>query len=125
MTIAAPVAWSFRRMRSMTGEMDLVARLVPGGSNSYSPCETRMNNRSEIHAADLYVLLEKEFKRRKPGECSQCYVQLPYRVDRADGQASNWELVVPTECPYNCRVVIEDLVQEYGARYDLAEDRRG
>jgi hypothetical protein len=83
-----------------------------------------MNNRSPIHAADLYVLLEREFKRRQPNECSACYVQLPYRVDRSDPHSANWELIVPGECPNGCRAVLEDLAREYGARYDLAEDRR-
>jgi hypothetical protein len=83
-----------------------------------------MNNRTDIYPADLYVLLEREFKRRKPTECEACYIQLPYRVDRLDANLANWELLIPPACPYGCRVVIEDLVQEFGALYDLAEDRR-
>jgi hypothetical protein len=83
-----------------------------------------MNNRTEIYPADLYVLLEREFKRRKGAECTACYIQLPYRVDRLDPAAPNWELVLPAACPHGCRMVIEDLMQEYGARYELAEDRR-
>jgi hypothetical protein len=83
-----------------------------------------MKNRSEIHASDLYVLLEREFKRRKPNECSSCYIQLPYRVDRVDAQAANWEILIPGACPHDCGLVIEELVEEYGARYDLAEERR-
>lgn len=84
----------------------------------------KMKNRTEIYPADLYVLLEREFKRRKPGECEACYIQLPYRVDRLDANAANWELLIPPACPFGCRVVIEDLVQEFGTLYDLAEDRR-
>ena len=83
-----------------------------------------MKNRTEIFPADLYVLLEREFKRRKPRECDACYIQLPYRVDRADPAEANWELVIPAACPRGCRVVIEDLVQEFGGLYDLAEERR-
>ena len=82
-----------------------------------------MKNRTDIYPADLYVLLEREFKRRKPTECDACYIQLPYRVDRLDENAANWELLIPPACPYGCRVVIEDLVQEFGTLYDLAEDR--
>ena len=69
------------------------------------------------------MLLEREFKRRQP-KCSACYVQLPYRVDRTDPRSANWELIIPGDCPNGCRAVIEDLAHEYGARYDLAEERR-
>ena len=86
--------------------------------------KAKMNNRTDIYPADLYVLLEREFKRRKPTECEACYIQLPYRVDRLDTNLANWELLIPPACPYGCRVVIEDLVQEFGNLYDLAEDRR-
>ena len=84
----------------------------------------KMKNRTEIYPADLYVLLEREFKRRKPNECAACYIQLPYRVDRRDPATANWELIVPPECPHGCRVVIEDLMQEFANAYDLAEERR-
>lgn len=84
-----------------------------------------MKNRTEIFPADLYVLLEREFKRRKPSDCAACYVHLPYRVDRVDPAAPNWEVIIPPACPLGCRVVIEDLVHEFGGLYDLAEERRG
>jgi hypothetical protein len=83
-----------------------------------------MNNRTDIHPADLYVLLDREFKLRKPSECAACYIQLPYRVDRSDPVAPNWELLIPADCPHGCREVIEDIVQRYANLYDLAEDPR-
>ena len=83
-----------------------------------------MKNRTEIYAADLYVLLSREFQRRKPNDCAACYVQLPYRVDRIDPTAPNWEVLIPPDCPHGCRVVMEDLVQQYGTVYDLASERR-
>ena len=83
-----------------------------------------MNNRTEINPADLYVLLEREFKLRKPAECSACYIQLPYRVDRRDRADPNWELVMPPDCPHGCREVIEELVRQYATVYDLTGDPR-
>ena len=84
----------------------------------------RMNNRTEIYPADLYLLLAREFHRLKPTECAACYIQFPYRVDRHDPAAANWEVLVPPHCPHGCREVVDDLVQRYAAVYDLADDRR-
>jgi hypothetical protein len=83
--------------------------------------QQKMNNRtrSEIFAADLYVLLQRELRRRQAPECSACYMQLPFRVDRQDAEAPNWEVVVPPSCPHGCRAVIEELVAEFGQLYDL------
>ena len=78
------------------------------------------SNRSEIFAADLYVLLQREFRRRQSPECTGCYMQLPFRVDRVDPDAPNWEVVIPPDaCPQGCRTIIEDLVNEFGMLYDL------
>jgi hypothetical protein len=78
-----------------------------------------MNNRTEIQAADLYVLMQRELRRRQSPECSNCFVQLPFRVDRADDDSPNWEVVMPPPCTLGCRALIDELVAEFGARYDL------
>ena len=84
-----------------------------------------MNNRTTIYASDLYLLIDREFKLRRTPGCDVCYIQLPYRVDREDEAAANWEIVIPAACPHDCRQLIQDIAAEYGARYDLAEERRG
>ena len=78
-----------------------------------------MKTRTEIDAADLYVLLQREFRRRQPGDCNTCFVQLPFRVDRHEAQSPNWEVVTPPQCPKNCASLLEELVVEYGLLYDL------
>ena len=78
-----------------------------------------MKNRTGIYAADLYVLLQREFRRRQAPECSACFVQLPFRVDRADDSAPNWEVLMPPPCSYGCQVIIEELAFELGLLYDL------
>ena len=78
-----------------------------------------MNTRTEIEAADLYVLLQREFRRRQPAGCDACFVQLPFRVDRLDDEASNWELVMPPPCRRGCAPILEELVQEFAMLYDL------
>ena len=84
-----------------------------------------MNNRTGISAADLYVLLQRELRRRQSPDCQACYMQLPFRVDRHDPDAPNWEVVLPPSCLHDCRTVIEELTSEFGMLYDLrAEDGR-
>jgi hypothetical protein len=81
-----------------------------------------MNNRTEIDAADLYVLLQREFRRRQAPDCAACFVQLPFRVDRRDQTLPNWELVLPPQCLKGCAQMIEELVQQFGMLYDLRVD---
>ena len=75
-----------------------------------------MNRKTSVTAADLFVLLDREFRRRKGRECSSCWVQLPYRVDDDD---TNWEVVAPTQCARGCNVVLEEIVQEFQGLYAL------
>ncbi len=82
-----------------------------------------MNERTALHAADLYVLLQREFRRRQSPQCTQCYLQVPYRVDRnGDDQVANWEVAIPAQCAHGCAALIEDLVQEFRALYDLTPE---
>ena len=78
----------------------------------------KMNKKTAVTAADLFVLLDREFRRRKPRECVNCALQLPYRVDTADGQA-NWEVFLPRTCGKGCDLVLDELVAEFQDLYDL------
>jgi hypothetical protein len=83
---------------------------------------TTMNTRTELYAADLYVLLQREFRRRQSRECSSCYVQLPYRIDRLDPNAANWEISLPQPCPHGCQDLMDELAAEFAMLYDLKAD---
>jgi len=78
-----------------------------------------MKTRTPIAAADLYVLLQREFRRRQVPDCSSCYVQLPFRVDRNETNAANWEVIIPSACSYNCREIMDGVIEELSRRYDL------
>ncbi len=78
-----------------------------------------MTARTERTAADLFVLLDREFRRRKPRECRACFVQLPYLIDTLHGDGANWEVVMPPPCGYNCAAVLEEIAGELQSRYDL------
>lgn len=82
-------------------------------------------NKPAMTAADLFVLLDREFRRRRPRECSRCVILLPYRVPRVHGRAGNWDIDMPQSCDDGCAVAFEELVAEFQGLYDLkvAEDR--
>ena len=76
-----------------------------------------MSKRKPISAGELYIHLDREFRLRRPRECANCYLLLPFRVDRNEGP--NWEVIAPQPCPHGCVDIIEELVAEYGQLYDL------
>jgi hypothetical protein len=78
-----------------------------------------MNRKTSVTAADLFVLLDREFRRRKARECASCVVQLPYRVDERND--ANWQVVAPTPCSRGCSVVFEEIVEEFQGLYALKE----
>jgi hypothetical protein len=76
-----------------------------------------MNRKTSLSAADLFVLLDREFRRRKARECASCSLQLPYRLPGSHG--ANWQVVAPSACARGCDAVLEELVREFQALYEL------
>lgn len=75
--------------------------------------------RDVISAADLFVLLDREFEKRRPSECRKCKVSLPFRVVPAPG-GPNWDaLTTNGGCPFGCDAIFEEIVAKYKAAYDL------
>lgn len=79
----------------------------------------KASRRTSVGAADLFVLLDREFRRRQPRGCSSCYLALPFRVDREVADRANWDIVTP-RCPWQCESVLQDVVREFQRRYVLA-----
>jgi hypothetical protein len=77
--------------------------------------------KSAITAADLWVLLDREFRRRRPRECSQCFVPLPFHVVPQNGPA-NWDVDIRHGCGKRCGLVLEELVLEQQRAHDLSPD---
>jgi hypothetical protein len=76
--------------------------------------------RTAVTTADLYVMLEREFRRRK-SPCRLCFVQLPYRVD-AHGGECNWEMQVPADCGCGCAAALARMVGDFQDLYILSSD---
>ena len=70
----------------------------------------------DVTAADLFVLLDREFRRRKPRDCAGCIVQLPFRV-----RGSDWEAIAPGNCAHGCNAVFEEIVREFQRLYALKQ----
>jgi hypothetical protein len=73
----------------------------------------------DISAAELYVLLARELRRRQSKPCNTCFIELPHACERLDESGANWTLRMPPDCGGECRNIIEDLVAHYSHLYDL------
>ena len=81
-----------------------------------------MDTKTPVTAAELYVLLTRELKRRRSRACAACHLSLPFQVDRHNGSAANWELALPPDCGGECRGIVEELVAEFSGAYELRPD---
>jgi len=75
--------------------------------------------RERLPAAKLYAVLEREFRARRPAQCTTCHVPLPYWSEAPDEVSANWRFGNPTECPHGCHVVIAELLTGLWSRYDI------
>jgi hypothetical protein len=78
-----------------------------------------MNPRTNITAVQLYLLLNREFGRRQSRRCPACVPPVPFRVDRLEPDASNWEVSFPPDCGGECADLLQELVAEHQALYEL------
>lgn len=70
-------------------------------------------------AADLFVLLERAFRRRAR-DCEQCAFTLPFLMPARNGD-SNWSVVAAAACSERCRLLLDELVAEHQLAYQLAD----
>ena len=75
--------------------------------------------RTILTTADLYAVLDREFRKRKPAACATCSVPLPYWRPAPDEVSANWVIGSPSVCPHKCQVVIAELVTLLWSRYDV------
>ncbi len=75
--------------------------------------------RTTITSAQLYAILDREFRQLKPKECYRCTVPLPYYRKPPDDVSANWQIGTPIECPNHCHVVIAEMLTRLWTRYDI------
>ena len=76
-------------------------------------------SRTTLPVAQLYAILDREFKRKRPAACKACAVPLPYWQRPPDDVSANWVIGTPRECPHGCHLLIAELLAELWTRYDL------
>ena len=80
-----------------------------------------MERRNPLKPGDLYVMLERAF-RRESRNCVNCSFTLPHALATAGG--GDWSVIPSTSCSEACRMILEDLVARYRLIYRLVEGER-
>ncbi len=76
-------------------------------------------SRTTISAAQLYAILDAEWRKVRPRGCSTCRVPLPYWRAPPDDVSANWAIGTPIECPRGCHTVIAELLARLWTKYDI------
>jgi hypothetical protein len=79
-------------------------------------------SRKRIPASQLYAVLDREFRARRPARCKLCRVPLPYWHEAPDEVSANWQIGTPSTCPHGCHLVIAELLAHLWTRYDLTPE---
>jgi len=80
---------------------------------------TQSKRRQIVPVAQLYAILDREFKRMRPRKCTTCAVPLPYWRRPPDEVSANWFIGTPTECRHGCHVLIAELLTQLWTMYDI------
>jgi len=67
-----------------------------------------------VTPSDLFVVLERAFRRRSRG-CRKCNFSLPFSIP----DSNTWSVDPSESCSHFCRLVLEDLVHEFRGAYRL------
>ena len=75
---------------------------------------------TSLGAADLFVVLERAYRRKAPN-CDACNFSLPFRTDTRSAYEGNWSVIPSSGCCGTCQLILEDLIAEHQLAYRLAE----
>jgi hypothetical protein len=78
-----------------------------------------MANRTQLNSSDLYVVLEKAFRRRSR-ECGGCTFSMPFSQHDHDDPHQDWTITLTNNCSPRCLAILEDIVNKYRREYALA-----
>ena len=78
--------------------------------------------RKTISSAQLYAILDREFRKRRMPECTGCRVPLPFYRKPPDDVSANWHIGTPAECPHKCHAVIAEVLANLWTKYALPEE---
>jgi hypothetical protein len=78
-----------------------------------------MAPRTQLNSSDLYVVLEKAFRRRAR-ECGGCTFSMPYSQHYHGESGKDWTITLTNNCSPRCVAILEELVNRYRREYELA-----
>lgn len=78
-----------------------------------------MTGRKSISTAELYALLDREFRATWAIGCRDCRVQMPFRVEPDGEGAPNWDMAVRPGCALGCDAALRRLVERFRNAYDV------
>jgi hypothetical protein len=78
-----------------------------------------MATRTQLSASDLFVVLEKAFRRKAP-ECCGCTFTIPYPQQYRGAPEKDWSVLLTQNCSPRCRTVLEEIVSRARREYRLA-----
>ena len=80
--------------------------------------------RTTVSAAELYTILDVEFRKSRPKACRQCRMPMPYWRTPPDDVSANWHIGTPAECPHGCHLAIAELLARMWTLYDVRPEAR-
>jgi hypothetical protein len=90
------------------------------GGNDIAPRPIKLPvSRTTITPAQLYAILDREFKMLRPMQCTKCQMPLPYWRQPPDDVSANWHIGAPVDCPHGCHLVIAEMLAKVWTRYDI------
>ena len=80
-------------------------------------------SRTTITSAQLYQLLDREFRSLRKVQCTTCNSPLPYWRRPPDDVSANWAVGTPRDCEWGCHLVVAELVTRMWSKYDMEPER--
>jgi hypothetical protein len=80
--------------------------------------------RTTVSSAQLYTILDAEFRKLRPAACRRCRMPIPYWRPPPDDVSANWHIGTPVECAQGCHLVIAELLARMWTLYDMAPETR-
>ena len=80
-------------------------------------------SRTTITSAQLYQILDREFRSLRKVQCTTCNSPLPYWRRPPDDVSANWAVGTPRDCEWGCHLVVAELVTRMWSKYDMEPER--
>ena len=80
-------------------------------------------SRTTITSAQLYQILDREFRSLRKVQCTTCSSPLPYWRRPPDDVSANWAVGTPRNCEWGCHLVVAELVTRMWSKYDMEPER--